>query len=749
MKPVTAGLMLALSLSAGMHPLAAQSDRLDLPRARFATGDDSARSRPDFDDSSWKEISTLANYETQGFAGYDGCSWYRIHVLIPASLREHARWRQRLTVYLSGIDDVDETWFNGVEIGKTGHFPSDSGGYDTRWTTPRSYHVDLATGLIRWDRDNVIAIRVYDGDGGGGFYRDMPYLRMAEIVDGVSLDPSGIRYRYSPGKVSATLHLANSFPVRLRGRLSYEVRDAATGRTLARRTLPLALPANGSGDATITTPARVGIEVRYRYTEATTGASLAATASMPYFLTPPDAPRPRINGARVVGVRPGSPFIFRIPATGEPPLRYSATDLPDGLALDSATGVIGGSIAAAGDYGVTLGAANPLGTAARTLTIRVGETIALTPPMGWNSWNVYGLGVDEAKVRASANALLESGLAAHGWTYVNIDDGWEAEQRAPSGEILTNAKFPDMSGLSGYLHARGLRFGIYSSPGPRTCGGFLGSYEHERQDAESYARWGIDYLKYDLCSYMRLMTKEPTLEEHQKPYLLMNEALRAQPRDIVYSLCQYGLKEVWSWGPVVGGNSWRTTGDIEDEWKSVRDIANTQDVSAPYAKPGHWNDPDMLVVGVVGWGGTPHPSRLTPDEQYSHITLWSLLAAPLLLGNDLTQLDPFTLNLLTNDEVIAVDQDPLGTAARRVLNRDDWEVWVRPLADGRKAIGVFNLGSEFRTLAIDPAELGLEADAPLRDLWRQQAAGTLRAGYAARVPAHGVLLLAAGTATTE
>ncbi len=747
MKPVTAGLMLALSLSAGLHPLAAQSDRLELPRARFATGDDSARSRPDFDDRSWKEISTLANYETQGFAGYDGWSWYRIHVVIPTSLREHARWRQRLTVYLSGIDDVDETWFNGVKIGKTGQFPSDSGGYDTRWTTPRSYHVDLATGLIRWDRDNVIAIRVYDGDGGGGFYRDMPYLRMTEIVDGVSLDPSGIRYRYAPGQVSATLHLANSFPVRLRGRLSYEVRDAATGRTLARRSLPLALPANGSGDATITTPARAGIEVRYRYTEATTGASLAATASMPYFLTPPEGPQPRINGARIAGVRPGSPFIFRIPATGEPPLRYSATHLPTGLGLDSVTGVISGSISTAGDYGVTLRATNSRGTAERALAIRVGETIALTPPMGWNSWNVYGLSVDEAKVRASANALLESGLAAHGWTYVNIDDGWEAEQRAPNGEILTNAKFPDMSGLSGELHAHGLRFGIYSSPGPRTCGGFLGSYEHERQDAESYARWGIDYLKYDLCSYMRLMTKEPTLEEHQKPYLLMNEALRAQPRDIVFSLCQYGLKEVWTWGPVVGGNSWRTTGDIEDEWKSVRDIANSQDVSAPYAKPGHWNDPDMLVVGVVGWGGTPHPSRLTPDEQYSHITLWSLLAAPLLLGNDLTQLDPFTLNLLTNDEVIAVDQDPLGTAARRVLNRDDWEVWVRPLADGRTAIGVFNLGAEFRTLTIDPAELGLEGGAPLRDLWRQQSAGTLQAGYSAHVPAHGVLLLAAGAPT--
>ncbi len=749
MTSVATRLVLTLSLLAGPRILAAQNARIELPRAKFATGDDPARSQVAFDDSAWKEISTLENYEKQGFDGYDGWSWYRIHVVIPSSLKHTVRWQQRLSVYLSSIDDVDETWFNGVEIGKTGKFPDDSGGYDTRWQALRQYHVDLASGLVRWDHDNVIAIRVYDGDGAGGFYRDMPYLRMAEIVDGVALDPTGTTYRYSPGQVTATVHLANSFPVKLRGRFSYEIYDAAGRRVLGKHSQPLALPANGSGAVTVTTPARAGIELRYRYTEATTGKVMAAVTPMPYFLTPPESPRPRINGARVVGVRPGSPFIFRIPATGQAPLAYAVRDLPAGLTLDSVTGVISGSVTAPGDYRVTLRAANALGSDERKLEIRVGDAIALTPPMGWNSWNVYGLRVDEAKVRASADALLSSGLAAHGWTYVNIDDGWEAEHRAPNGEIASNAKFPDMSGLSTYLHERGLRFGIYSSPGPLTCGGFVGSYQHERQDAEVYARWGIDYLKYDLCSYMTLMTKEPTLEEHQRPYLLMNEALRAEPRDIVYSLCQYGLRDVWTWGPVVGGNSWRTTGDIEDEWKSVQDIAARQDAPAPFAKPGHWNDPDMLVVGFVGWGGAPHPSRLTPDEQYSHISLWSLLAAPLLLGNDLTRLDAFTRNLLTNDEVVAVDQDPLGSAARRVLDRDGWQVWVRPLADGRQVFGVFNLGEEFRTLPLDPVALGLTPDVPLRDLWRQKAVGTLRAGYPARVPAHGVLLLAAGKASAD
>jgi hypothetical protein len=329
---------------------------------------------------------------------------------------------------------------------------------------------------------------------------------------------------------------------------------------------------------------------------------------------------------------------------------------------------------------------------------------------------------------------------------VNIDDGWEAEERAPDGGIRTNGKFPDMKALADSVHARGLKLGIYSSPGPQTCGGFLGSWQHERQDAETWARWGIDYLKYDLCSYMRLMSKEPTLEEHQRPYAVMSEALRAQPRDIVFSLCQYGLMDVWSWGPSVRGNAWRTTGDIEDTWESMAGIAAQQDVPAPFAGPGHWNDPDMLVVGIVGWGGSPHPSRLTPDEQYSHISLWSLLAAPLLLGNDLTRLDEFTRNLLTNDEVIAIDQDPLGAAARLVVNADGWQIWLRKLSDGRRAFGVFNLQQDFRTLRLDPAVLGIPAGAPVRDLWRQQNLGPLRSGFPARVPPHGVLLLAAGRA---
>ena len=717
---------------------------IELPRARFAIGDDPARAQPAFDDSRWAELSTLANYEKQGFAGYDGYSWYRFHVRIPASLKSTVRWPHRLHLYLSSIDDVDETFLNGVKIGSMGQMPEDPRGYATRWNGLRDYYVDVATGLIHWDQDNVIAVRVYDGSGGGGFYRDMPNLRLAEIVDGLSLDIGQTLFAYGRDDFSAKVHWQNRFPVVLDGRMDYDVYDAAAGRVLRHAGAPFHADANGHAEFPVTAPQRAGIEVRFRFTEVSTGAVAHATLHAPYLLTPAESPQPRINGAGVLGARPGSPIFYRIAATGTPPLRLGASGLPPGLVLNARDGVISGQVRAAGEYRIQLQAKNAVGQAGRTLLLRIGNALALTPPMGWNSWNAYGLAVDAGKVRGVAAAMLGSGLAAHGWTYINIDDGWEAAERAPDGEIRANAKFPDMPALSAYLHERGLRFGIYSSPGKATCGRFLGSLGHERQDADTYARWGIDYLKYDQCSYELLLPKEPAVADYQKPYRLMGAALAAQPRDIVYSLCQYGLADVWKWGGEVRGNLWRTTGDIEDSWPVVKAIIGSQHVSTPYASPGHWNDPDMLVVGEVGWGGALHPTRLTPDEQYSHLSLWSLLAAPLLLGNELAHLDAFTRNLLVNDEVIAVDQDPLGRAAHKVWAKDGWEIWVRELADGRKALGVFNFNDRFRSLTLAGIVPALQIGAPLRDLWRQHDLGAVTAKSQARLPANGVLLLAVG-----
>ncbi len=492
----------------------------------------------------------------------------------------------------------------------------------------------------------------------------------------------------------------------------------------------------------------------------------------PYILTPKPPREPRINGARVFGVRTGHPFLFTIPATGDRPMTFGAEDLPDGLQVDPQTGRIDGQVAKGGEYHVTLTATNTRGSARRDLRIVVGDQIALTPPMGWNSWNCFAHAIDADKVKAAADAMVASELAQHGWQYINIDDYWERKPSAEDdptlqgpgrdehGRIVPNPRFPDMKGLCDYVHSLGLKVGIYSSPGPYTCGGCLGSYDHEDQDAMSYAEWGIDYLKYDWCTYhpeqeaqrgqgvkfgdpgewwLRPRSKERS--ELMQPYHIMRAALDKVPRDIVYSLCQYGMGKVWEWGAQTGGNCWRTTGDIVDTWGSMAGIGFGQAGQEQYAGPGHWNDPDMLVVGQVGWGPDLHPTRLTPNEQYTHISLWCLLASPLLIGCDMTRLDEFTLSLLTNDEVLEVNQDPLGRQASRRFAEGDAEVWAKEMEDGSLAVGLFNRGWAEASVTADWAALGLHGAQRVQDLWRQQDNGVHDGHYEATVPRHGCVLV--------
>jgi len=386
-----------------------------------------------------------------------------------------------------------------------------------------------------------------------------------------------------------------------------------------------------------------------------------------------------------------------------------------------------------------LGAKNSLGMAEKKFRIVCGDQISLTPPMGWNSWNCFACDVTDINVRSAADAMVASGLIQHGWTYINIDDCWEAGRDA-EGKILSNKKFPDMKALTDYVHGKGLRIGLYSSPGPKTCAGYEASYKHELLDAQRYGEWGFDYLKYDWCSYGGIAPR-PDHAQLLKPYQVMREALNQVPRDIVFSLCQYGEGKVSEWGTKVGGNSWRTTGDITDTWKSMSGIGFGQAGLEEFAGPGHWNDPDMLVVGHVGWGPSLHPTRLTPNEQYTHISLWCLLSSPLLIGCDLTQLDEFTLNLLTNDEVLDVSQDSLGKQAARVSKDGTAEVWTKPLADGSRAVGLFNRDESPATVRVDFAKLGLSGTVSVRDLWRQKDLPNSSGEFQAEVPRHGCLLL--------
>ena len=355
--------------------------------------------------------------------------------------------------------------------------------------------------------------------------------------------------------------------------------------------------------------------------------------------------------------------------------------------------------------------------------------------MGWNSWNHFHRQIDDATIRAQADAMVASGMRDAGYTYINIDDTWEGERDA-EGNIHSNSRFPDMKALADYVHSKGLKLGIYSSPGPKTCAKFEGSYGHERQDAETYAGWGIDYLKYDLCGLREIMKSAPNPEAaHQimvDAYVKMRDALRSTGRPIVYSLCQYGNDAVWEWGAEVGGNLWRTTGDISDKYDKMSQIGFGQAGLARFAGPGHWNDPDMLEVGNGG---------MNEDEYKTHMSLWAILAAPLLAGNDLTKMTPETVALLTNKEVIAVDQDPAGKQGDRVAEEGPIEVWAKPLADGSKAVGIFNRHHLTLTAHVDFRALGFAHPVKARDLWSGKDLGQVGPEYSVQVPAHGVLFL--------
>jgi len=362
-------------------------------------------------------------------------------------------------------------------------------------------------------------------------------------------------------------------------------------------------------------------------------------------------------------------------------------------------------------------------------------TVAATPPMGWNSWNHFAGKIDDATVRAQADAMVSSGMRDAGYVYINIDDTWEGERDA-QGVIHTNSKFPDMKALADYVHGKGLKIGIYSTPGPKTCARFEGSYGHEEQDAKTYAEWGIDYLKYDLCGLRDMMNKAGSPEAAHKmmvdAYIKMRDALRKTGRPIVYSLCQYGNDAVWQWGASVGGNLWRTTGDISDRYSRMAEIGFGQAGLAKYAGPGHWNDPDMLEVGNGG---------MSTEEYRTHMSLWAILAAPLLAGNDLSTMKPETVALLTNREVIAIDQDAAGKQGDRVSVVGPIEVWARPLVDGSKAVGLFNRHPQPMDMQVDFREVGFKGKVKMRDIWAAKDLGSMEAPYRTTVPGHGVVLL--------
>ena len=460
-----------------------------------------------------------------------------------------------------------------------------------------------------------------------------------------------------------------------------------------------------------------------------------------YILTPKVPAKPRVNGALISASRVGSPYLYRLPVSGDKPFRFKVKNLPEGLVFNPETQVISGSVAKAGDYKINIEVKNKAGKCTATHTIRIGDKCISAPPMGWNSWNVWGMQVSEEKVKQAIDAFLSTRLADYGWSFVNIDDGWQAAERNKDSVLMWNEKFNNIPALATYAHRFGLKLGIYSSPGKYTCGNKLGSYGYERKDAETYSKWGIDFLKYDWCSYEKIIPQK-IRSEYIKPYQLMGNELRNQSRDIVYSLCQYGMDSVQVWGKEVNGNLWRTTNDIIDTWYSLKTIGfDNQANLAPYSTEGHFNDPDMLVVGKLGWGEHLRNTRLTCNEQYLHITQWAMLQAPLILGCDLTTLDEFTLNLLTNNEIIAINQDTLFRQASRIFVDENIEVWVKELLGNRKAVAFYNMSNEDITTEFSFEKLGLKPVKVFRDPWRQQNERLKTNLLRFEIPRHGVKLL--------
>ena len=483
----------------------------------------------------------------------------------------------------------------------------------------------------------------------------------------------------------------------------------------------------------------------------------------------PEAPQtPRINSPKIFGATPGNPFLYTISTTGKRPMQFSAENLPKGLILDSKTGIITGKVSKRGIYHATLRAKNELGEAVRTLKISIGDTISLTPPIGWNGWNSWGEKLDRENVVASAEAMVNKGLINHGWSYINIDDSWQGIRGGKLIALQPNEKFPKIKEMVDYIHSLGLKAGIYSTPAVYSYAGYVGGssdfekggekhepikknrissgptgkYRFETNDARQMAEWGFDFLKYDWRIDVNSTER-------------MSDALKKSGRDVVFSISNNApFEKAAEWARLT--NAWRTGPDIRDSWPSLYSLAFTIDKWAPFAGPGHWNDPDMMILGNVSMGPSAlHPTKLTPDEQYSHVSIFSLLAAPLLIGCPIEQIDDFTLNLLTNDEVIEVNQDPLGKPARLLEDRDGVQVWAKPIEDGSLAVGLFytddfgktppsyfHWGDETpKTFQLDFAQVGLQGKYKIRDLWRQKDLGEFEGSFKTEIRHHGVVMI--------
>ncbi|HTD40634.1 MAG TPA: putative Ig domain-containing protein [Mucilaginibacter sp.] len=487
--------------------------------------------------------------------------------------------------------------------------------------------------------------------------------------------------------------------------------------------------------------------------------------------------KPQINNPELFGVRTGKHFFYTIPVSGSRPVEIDVKNLPEGVSYDKNQGIISGKILKNGRYQIEIVVKNKKGTASKHFTIVAGDKLALTPPMGWSSWYSYGRKAKESDILKTAQLMKHYGLDQYGWSILEIDDPWtnqpdekdslwerlshkvnndvyqyhegpnnlpgrKGKLRDQNGKLLPNQYFKNIEQTVKQVHDLGFKVGIYSSPGPLTCGGVSGSYGHELQDAQYFAHVGFDYLKYDWCSY-GVFAKDNSVEELMKPYTLMGNALKNQPRDIIFALCQYGMGDVWKWGYKTEGQLWRTGDDVRDNWASVYAAFKKLADKSEYVQPGRWNDPDILQIGAVGAESREgNSNHLTHEEQHTVMTMWCLLSAPLFIGANLEHIDPFTLSLITNNEVISVDQDALGKAANLKLTLGNKvEVWTKKLYDGRIAVGLLNPTDTEQSFGFPFSSIGENGSYLVRNLWQKKNLGTHLKTMACKIPSHGILLI--------
>lgn len=474
-------------------------------------------------------------------------------------------------------------------------------------------------------------------------------------------------------------------------------------------------------------------------------------------LTPLPNQEPKINGPKLYGVRPGKKFVYRIPCQGMRPIKFEIQGLPGQLTLDAEKGIITGIVPEdKGEYAMTVIASNKHGKVSREFKLVVGENIALTPPTGWNSWGGHMLLITDEIMRKTADIFVEKGFADVGFQYISIDDCWmktskesfEArndfkkeqhegfsfdglvgEVRTVEGNVIPNNNFPDMKAMTNYIHSFGLKAGIYSSPGPYTCQNFEGSLGYEKLDADQYANWGFDLLKYDLCSGSGCLKCIRNLSDSYPQSALwqpMATYLSMQNRDILFNLCQYGNENPWTWAPDLGISTWRTGGDlnhhVENYFKNALRISTEL---RAFSKPGQWNDPDFMYIHKLrDFRKMVNPSQeiqLNTNQRYQYVTLWSVVCAPFFFSCDINEIDDFTIRLLTNAGVMNINQDALGDVAETIKNENDEVIMLKKLADGSKALAIFNTNAvNEKVIDINLTTIGLNGSKEFYDVWRQK-----------------------------